>query len=254
MINFYSVFVNSALALLVLAFFAGFFQGLGRLVTPNQSSWTMILMLGATAAVNLLASCFAPKENWRRMCVVYAVCLGVVMLLMMHKLSVLTIWQKLEIGMILGGIGILVSSFVGRFNEKTGRENDSVTIGLFFGSLMIVGTLLIATLHHRFVNGTISGLDEGGLIIVTALLVLIGYGSQLKSPTMVGGSGLAIYLLVLIYQIAYFPDIPVAVYMAIGGGSLFALGVVLSLFRDRIISIKDKVAQKEGVFEILKWR
>ena len=35
---------------------------------------------------------------------------------------------------------------------------------------------------------------------------------------------------------------------------VFALGVALSIYRDKLLALPDLVAKREGVFRILNWR
>ena len=45
-----------------------------------------------------------------------------------------------------------------------------------------------------------------------------------------------------------------AVYMMIGGGLFFASAVLLSVYRDRILSVPKRIQEGEGVFQVFKWR
>jgi hypothetical protein len=42
--------------------------------------------------------------------------------------------------------------------------------------------------------------------------------------------------------------------MIAGGGALFGGAVLLSVYRDRLLALPDKVSRGEGVFAVLKWR
>ena len=43
-------------------------------------------------------------------------------------------------------------------------------------------------------------------------------------------------------------------YLAIGGGLLFGAGLALSIFRDRLAALPQKISNREGVFQVLSWR
>jgi hypothetical protein len=42
--------------------------------------------------------------------------------------------------------------------------------------------------------------------------------------------------------------------MTIGGGVIFGTGVLLSIYRDRLLTLPDQVKRREGIFRILTWR
>ena len=42
--------------------------------------------------------------------------------------------------------------------------------------------------------------------------------------------------------------------MTIGGGLIFGTGVLLSIYRDRLLTLPDLVKRREGVFRVLSWR
>ena len=63
-----------------------------------------------------------------------------------------------------------------------------------------------------------------------------------------------VYLIVLIAMLAYHPQVAIGVYMAVGGAVVFAIGILLSIYRDKLAEIPDQVANRTGVFRILNWR
>jgi len=42
--------------------------------------------------------------------------------------------------------------------------------------------------------------------------------------------------------------------MMVGGGLFFSIAVLLSVYRDRLLSIPQRIQEGEGVFRIFKWR
>jgi hypothetical protein len=42
--------------------------------------------------------------------------------------------------------------------------------------------------------------------------------------------------------------------LASGGAIVFAIVVVLSIYRDKLLEIPDQVANRTGIFRILNWR
>jgi hypothetical protein len=45
-----------------------------------------------------------------------------------------------------------------------------------------------------------------------------------------------------------------AIWMTIGGGLIFGSGIVLSVYRDRLLTLPAQVKRREGVFRVLTWR
>jgi hypothetical protein len=45
-----------------------------------------------------------------------------------------------------------------------------------------------------------------------------------------------------------------AVYMMVGGGAFFVTGVLLSIYRDRLLALPERIKRRQGVFRVLSWR
>jgi len=97
-------------------------------------------------------------------------------------------------------------------------------------------------------------LDEFALVTLATVLLVSGLAGRVKSPTVFGGFTLVSYLAMLVIGLAYHPKVAMGVYLAIGGGLLFAAGLLLSIYRDRLLAVPEEFARKEGVFEVLTWR
>jgi hypothetical protein len=97
--------------------------------------------------------------------------------------------------------------------------------------------------------------NELGLFLVGLLLLASGILLQIKSTTILGGVALGLDLI----GMALFIRIPearqtVGLFLAIGGGALFTTGLILSIFRDRLLALPDKIKQRQGLFRVLNWR
>ena len=42
--------------------------------------------------------------------------------------------------------------------------------------------------------------------------------------------------------------------LAVGGAVIFAAGIALSVYRDKLLQLPDHIAKREGIFRILNWR
>jgi hypothetical protein len=243
----------SASALLSLAFLSCLMQGLTRLST-SQVRWPLFTALAITTFTGIVAAIISPTPIWRRIYVTWSIGLACLAFLTLNVLIDLTVWQKIEIFCTAAGIVLLVGGYIGRFLEGDREESDGVTLALFLGSLLAPIALLIGTLYYRFYEHKISYSDEAGLVLVTVLMLVTGYSWQLKAPTMFGGVNLVAYLLVLVGMLAILPNVAMGVYLAAGGALLFAVGIALSIYRERLLALPEKIRTREGVFQVLSWR
>ena len=85
-------------------------------------------------------------------------------------------------------------------------------------------------------------------------MLVTGLSWKIKSTTLWSGSALAFYFIVLIISLIHRPQVAIGVYMAVGGAVVFAIGIVLSVYREKLLDIPDHIANRKGVFEILNWR
>jgi hypothetical protein len=259
---------QSANVLTTLGFVSGALLSLSRLIMSQNDlaqldpsrDWhgpvqTMVYLLGFLAFVSLVACVLVQQQDWRRVYLVLAVINGVLIVLMIHKMSELTPWQKLEIFSIIVGILLLGIGYVGWYRESDDRSSDLVTFSLALGSLALVIPLAIATVVHRF-GFEVSALDE--LCLVFGSVVLLGSGivCRIKSTTIVGAIALIAYVLMVIIYMHRFlqQQVLVGIYLTLGGGLLFGAGLVLSIYRDRLLALPDRIKRREGIFRIFGWR
>jgi len=244
---------QSGNGILLVASLAAIMQGLAGLAT-RPGEWLDVLSLLVTTGAAALAAAIVPTANWRRIYASVATALAAMMFLRLNLLVDLSGWQKLEIFCVVVGLAMLVASHLGWFRELAGKRNETVDLGLGLGSILAAVPLVIAVFYHRWANGQPSLYDEMALLTVTILMVVTGLSWQIRATTLWGGASLILYLIVLVASLAYRPQIAIGVYMAVGGAVVFAVGIVLSVYRDRLLEIPDRVAKREGVFRILSWR
>jgi hypothetical protein len=244
---------QSGNGILCVACLAAIMQGLAGLATKT-GDWLDILSLLVTTAAAALAAAVVPAPNWRRLYTTAAIALAAVTFLRLNLLINLSGWQKLEIFCVVVGLGMLVASHLGWFREQHGQRNEAVGLGLGLGSILASVPLVIAVFYHRWVDGAPSIFDEMALLTVTILMLVTGLSWKIKATTLWGGAALTLYLIVLVASLAYRPQVAIGVYMAVGGAIVFAAGIVLSIYRDKLLEIPDRVAKRTGVFRILNWR
>jgi hypothetical protein len=247
---------QSGNAIVVIALLAAMMQGFMGLPGLNNgsASWLHLWSLVFTAAAGAIAFLLMPTANWRRVYATMSIALASIMLVTLGQLSHLSKWQKIELFSTVVGVLLVVASYIGRFREAERNRDDRVTFGFWLGSLLAVAPLAIAVVYHRSIDGWISLPDELALLSISVIMLLSGFIWQVKSTTLHGGGGLALYLVVLIVSLGWQPQLAIGVYLAIGGGLLFACGIALSIYRDKILEIPEKIANREGIFKIISWR
>lgn len=239
--------------ILCVALLAAFMQGLAGMATP-AGGWTGVIALAAVIAAALAAAVLAPAANWRRFYLVAATALGAVTFLRLNMLIELSGWQKLEIFCVAVGLATLAGSHVAAFREQQDARQEGVSFGLGLGSALAVAPLVIAVLYYRWSDAAPSLYDEIALLSVTVAMTVTGAAWQFKATTLWGGSALVLYLAVLICSLAYHPQVAIGVYLAVGGALLFVLGVALSIYREKLLELPERAANREGLFRILNWR
>lgn len=248
---------QSGNAILSIALLSAFWQGFADLI-QGSGDWMIRAVLIMTTGISIAAIGIVPKGTWKRVYGAAAAALAGLTLLTfgIEWLKVFTFWEKVELVSILTGICLLVSGYVGRFRETEGSRHDSIDVALFFGSILATAPLIIAVIYHRWWGDSISFYDELGTILVTTLMLVTGFSWQSKAPTLFGGSCLTLYLIIMITEIAKRAEelMGVAIFMTIIGGIVFALGIALSMYRDKLLELPDKIANREGLFRILSWR
>jgi hypothetical protein len=259
---------QSANALTTLGFVSGALLSLSRLVLSEAElsrmdpagDWrgpvrVMIYLLIFLTVVSLVAAWLVQQREWRRVYLVLTVVNVVLVVLMFHKMSLLSPWQKLEFFSVILGLVLLVVGHVGWYREDEERANDLVSFSLVGGSIALALPLAIATVVHRF-GFRISAIDELGLVAASVALLGSGILCRIRSTTIVGGTALVAYVLMVIIYMHRFLEqqILVGIYLTIGGGLLFGTGLVLSIYRDRLLALPDKIKRREGVFRVIGWR
>jgi hypothetical protein len=239
--------------ILCVALIAALMQGLVGLA-QREGDWTEIGVLAAMIAAAGFAALVAPAANWRRFYTVAATALAAVTFLRFNLEIDLSGWEKLEIFCTIVGVLILAASHVALFRGGNESNEETVSFGLVLGSVLAATPLLVATLYHRWYGGEPSLWNEIALLTVTIVMLVTGLSWQIKASTLWGGVALVTYLVVLIVSLAYHPNTPIGVYLAVGGAAVFGLGIALSMYRERLMTLPDRVAKREGVFSILNWR
>jgi hypothetical protein len=156
---------------------------------------------------------------------------------------------------VAAGVGLLAIGHVGWYREDE-KQEDMVSFNLGTGVLLVAVPLAIAVLHHRLrLVPEFSTLNELGMLAAGVVLLASGFMLHIRSTTLGGAALLAIYLLTLVLYINKIENVQLAaIWIAVGGGVIFATGILLSVYRDRLLTLPDQVKRREGIFKVLGWR
>lgn len=236
-------------------------EQLARLDNPQGNGhwehpvWIMLGVEVFLSLLGLLAAIIVGHPAWRRTHLVLAIINGILIAVMVHKLHPMSPWQTLEVLSIVVGCVLLITAYVGWYRE-TEMASDLVSIAFIFGSIALVMPMLIAIIVHRFHHEYEPGWNDLGLVISCVLLFGSGVMCRIKATTLVGSIGMLCYLVIILIGLhrhlkeAWI----IGIYLTLGGVLLFGTGLVLSVYRDRLLALPARIRRREGLFRIFDWR
>jgi hypothetical protein len=243
-------------ALLSLAFVAGASIVLSRLFAGTAKRDVLVLLLFALIAIGLAALALVRQPEWRRWYATTAIVNAALVVLVLAILGTLTPGQKLEIVAVSIGLLLLIVGHVGWYREQE-RHDDLVTLSFVLGCLLLTFPLAIAVVYCRYMRSVdwFHTLNEIGMLVAGLVLLATGFMFQIKSTTLSGAFLSVLYLMSLVLYLSVPEQLQTtAVYIMIGGGTFFTLGLLLSLYRDRLLTLPERIKRREGVFRVLTWR
>jgi hypothetical protein len=236
---------------------ATMFLGLARLLT-GESQWAVVVLLATYLAASAVAAWLADEVKWRQHFSIVSGLQLVLMLFTIGALSTLDFVQRLELLITAAGLFLFAAGMVGWRREGESRD-PIVSYNLAFGSFLSVVPLVFGLIGQRLGWGWDDWVwimfHELGVLVVGLMLLGIGVLCRIRWSTLTGAASLAFYVLSLVLLVRL-PDQlqTTAIYMMVGGGVFFTTAVVLSIYRDRLLALPQKVKSGEGVFEVLTWR
>jgi hypothetical protein len=216
----------------------------------------LVLMLLLMVAASLGAVVLVKHQGWRRFYVGAAAVNGALAVLVLVTLGTLTVPQKLEVAALVVGGLLLAAGYLGWYREQE-RHDDLTSMELIFGSLLVAVPVAITVVSGRWTKSldTFHWLNEVGMLALGLLLLATGYACRLRAPTLAGAFMMVVYLVSLVLFIRLPERLQaIALYIMIGGGVPFAVGLVLAVYRDRLRTLPDRIKRREGVFRVLSWR
>jgi hypothetical protein len=245
---------QGANSLLSLSFVAAVLLGLSRLAVADRASlhWGLVGLFVTLTMIGLLTLWLVRDASWRRWYVVCTLGQAALTFLTLTVLSTLSPWQKLELYSVIVGVLMLVAGHIGWYREQD-RENDLVSVALLVGSLLVGLPLALATIIDRS-HDQFRVLNELGFLAASVLLLTTGVFFRLKSTSITGAGLLTLYFATLLILLPWSRLNAVALFILVGGGILFVLGLVLSVFRERLLTLPERIKRREGIFRVLSWR
>jgi len=96
--------------------------------------------------------------------------------------------------------------------------------------------------------------NEIGFLAASLLLFTSGFLLQIKATTLTGAALTILYFATLLIFVPWNRINTVAILIAVGGGVLFLVGLLLSLYRDRLLTLPDRIHRRQGIYRVLNWR
>jgi hypothetical protein len=216
-----------------------------------------VLVPGVLAAFNLAALVLVRETGWRRLYVVSTIVETALAVLTLAVLIDLTFWEKVEVVVVAMGLLLLLAGHVGLVREKEGH-GALTSFALVLGCLLAGYPLTNATLYCRLYWAQLDAfhsLNEVGMLVVGLLLLGTGCVLRVKFTTLAGAVMTGLWLLSLVLY-ARLPERlqTTAIYLMIGGGAFFGTGLLLSVYRDRLLTLPERFRRRAGVFRVLTWR
>ena len=248
---------QTANSVLSLSFVSAAMLGLRRLFQDSMGSahpmdWGFVGFSVTLLIIAALTVAVVKVSAWRRWYTVNVVIQGGLTLLALHKLIDLSPWQQVELFSVIAGLVLLAIGHAGWYREQD-RESELASMSLFFGALLASVPLAFATWSDR-AQGKFLILNETGFLFISVLLLVTGAVLRLKSTTLVGSVSTALYFLTLLIFVPWSSLSTIATLIIIGGGLIFGTGLILAFFRDRLLTLPERIQKREGIFMVLNWR
>jgi len=235
-------------ALIAMAVLAAILQALARLIVRSSDSEQFFVLLCTTAAGGL-ASVLSRRGSERWWHATGTTVLAILTVITFNVMLDLQLWRKVELAAVTVGLTMLVAGLIAHF--RWDKADELASVGVWLGSLLASLALLVTVFYQGIMA---SPPDDLALLAVTSLMVACGAALRFKAPTLLGGAALGAYLATVIIDLAYSPQVALGIYLAVGGLALFLTGVALSMCRERLLELPERLAKREGVFKIFDWR
>ena len=226
-------------------------MSVSRLATGHVDG-SMLWTPAALSVIALVSATLVPAGGGRRWYVALTIAQVATGLLTLAHYSTLDLPRKLEVLSVLAGLVLLVVGYGLWYRTQNGKS-DGAGICLLIGALLAGLPPGVFAVMNRF-GFEVSFADELTLVTIAVLMFLTGMMSRVRATTLIGGGLLVTHLITLVVFAGMKAQLAVGAYVAIGGAALFVTGLLLSIHRDRLLSMPQRIKQRQGLFRVLAWK
>ena len=230
-----------------------------RWLDDSITPWSL-LVIGVLTGCTVLSTALTQSKTWQDAFRALIVALMAASICAFDGCFDFNGWHQAELCSLIAGALCLILGHTAWHREQKDqlRNDETATFGLLFGSLLTMAPLVLGLLAYRF--GFAS--DEQWRLFheigaLTCGLAFVGAGvlCRIRATTITGGILLAVWLLSLVSLLRLPEKLQsVSVMMMIGGGLFFATAILLSVYRERLVSLPGRIREGDGVYQVLKWR
>ena len=227
-------------------------------VIAKTAEFDLVALLTAQLACIGFTALNTKALAWRQTFLGLAILTVLSAFLAANSLFTLSLWQKIEIGALAYGTLLTTAGYIG-WSKESGERNGFVSFNLFTGSLLLMLPMAIGLISNRFF-GTANVdawryIHEIGGFVIALFLLGSGIITQVRSTTLSGATLLVVFVFSNLLLINFPEQLQqTSVLMMIGGGTFFGVAILLSLYREKLIALPEKIKEGKGIFKVLKWR
>jgi len=231
--------------------------GMSRWLEGSFSVSLMVVMLTALACT-VLASFLTKNDYWRTVFRTMILAIIGSSLCVFDGLLGMTGWHRGEICCLVGGTILVVLGHLAWLREGDSDADAVASLSLVAGSLLIAIPLAIGLVFYRLAdNPETHWRLFHEIATIGGSLILLGSGMlcRIRSTTF-GGGFLMLTFVGSLITLVRIPDQlqNASVAMMVGGGIFLTSAILMSIYRDRLISLPGQIRKGDGVFQVLKWR
>jgi hypothetical protein len=238
--------------LAIFAFTSTFIKGSFE-TSLGDADWFDAGRFALLTILSIAATVITRRDGVSRFYTASTFLLGAITIVAGYRLLALSQAQIFEIAIVTIGTLLTILGCVKRFDDQHETDIREWSGQMWIASLMVTIPLMCAAYSYRFAGG-VSLPDDMILATFSLLLLLTGIAWRIKASSIIGCLSLALQLIVVTGSLIYRPDVEMGVYLAIGGGLIFLIGLALSIYRDRLQSLSHQFTHHEGIFQVLDWR
>lgn len=247
---------NAGGVLLSLGAAGGLLMTLSHVLTGVATLPLVALAAGQMAAAGV-AGFVATSPDWRRWLFTLAGVHVLAGFVVVNVRSPLSLLDRVELFATVSGLLLLAAGHLG-WRKEGDKVDPLVSFNFGMGSMLAAGPMVLGLLALRLgadSNWAWTLMHEVGVLSVGLGLLAAGVMCRVRWTTVVGASTLATYVASLLLLVNV-PDKlrTVSVYMMVGGGVFFGAAVLLSVYRDRLLALPERVRNGEGMFRVMHWR